>query len=205
MELYGKGVVDYHLIVDILPQIVKMIFTGEITIKGLSVQQKAILVALGLQYKSVDELSEISLTSQLPPMPSSQILGHFKRAIIRINEEVKRLETIKAEAELNLPQSKVNLEIEEGDEGAIDAVLDEEAAKIKEEQAKEKQELVKALQQYKIKGNDNDWSQELSTRKSVANISIGRERVEKKAENGDAPVKRKGGKTPDGKRKKKRA
>ena len=53
MELYGKGVVDYHLIVDILPQMVKMIFTGEINIKGLSVQQKAILVALGLQYKSV--------------------------------------------------------------------------------------------------------------------------------------------------------
>ena len=118
-------------------------------------------------FRKVDELSEISLTSQLPPMPSSQILGHFKRAIIRINEEVKRLETvkpiveitynqcliiqIKAEAELNLPQSKVELEIEEGDEGAIDAVLDEEAAKIKEAQAKEKHELVKALQQYKIK------------------------------------------------------
>jgi hypothetical protein len=56
MELYGKGVVDYHLIVDILPQIVKMIFTGELNIKGLSVQQKAILVALGLQYKSVSAL-----------------------------------------------------------------------------------------------------------------------------------------------------
>lgn len=60
MELYGKGVVDYHLIVDILPQIVKMIFTGEITIKGLSVQQKAILVALGLQYKSVIRLYNYS-------------------------------------------------------------------------------------------------------------------------------------------------
>lgn len=60
MELYGKGVVDYHLIVDILPQIVKMIFTGELNIKGLSVQQKAILVALGLQYKSVSALGTIN-------------------------------------------------------------------------------------------------------------------------------------------------
>ena len=51
----------------------------------------------------------------------------------------------------------MNLEIEEGDEGAIDAVLDEEAAKIKEEQAKEKQELVKALQQYKIKVRVENW------------------------------------------------
>lgn len=59
MELYGKGVVDYHLIVDILPQMVKMIFTGEINIKGLSVQQKAILVALGLQYKSVRIVGKI--------------------------------------------------------------------------------------------------------------------------------------------------
>lgn len=56
-----------------------------------------------------------------------------------------------------------------------------------------------------FQGNDTDWSQELSTRKSVSNISIGRERVEeKKTENGDVPVKRKGGKTPEGKKKKKK-
>ena len=61
MELYGKGVVDYHLIVDILPQMVKMIFTGELNIKGLSVQQKAILVALGLQYKSVRAINDLLL------------------------------------------------------------------------------------------------------------------------------------------------
>ena len=68
-----------------------------------------------------------------------------------------------------------------------------------------RKDLTRNNSKYYFQGNDNDWSQELSTRKSVANISIGRERVEKKAENGDAPVKRKGGKTPDGKRKKKRA
>lgn len=55
-------------------------------------------------FRKVDELSEISLTSQLPPMPSSQILGHFKRAIIRINEEVKRLETVKPIVEITYNQ-----------------------------------------------------------------------------------------------------
>ena len=91
INLYSLGVVDYHLIVDLLPQIVKMVFTGQLPIKGLSMQQRGILVALGLQYKTVDQLTEIPLVSKLPPMPASQILGHFKRAIIKINEEIKRL------------------------------------------------------------------------------------------------------------------
>ena len=89
--MYSLGVVDYHLIVDLLPQLVKMVFTEMIKIKSLSGQQKAILVALGLQHKTVDELTEIPLTPKLPPMPSSQILGHFKRAMIKINEEIKRI------------------------------------------------------------------------------------------------------------------
>ena len=94
INLYALGVVDYHLIVDLLPQVVKMLFTDMISIKGLSVQQRAILVAIGLQHKTVDELATISLVAKLPPMPASQILGHFKRAIIKINEELKRLSKV---------------------------------------------------------------------------------------------------------------
>ena len=94
INLYALGVVDYHLIVDLLPQVVKMLFTDMISIKGLSVQQRAILVAIGLQHKTVDELATISLVAKLPPMPGSQILGHFKRAIIKINEELKRLSKV---------------------------------------------------------------------------------------------------------------
>ena len=104
INLYALGVVDYHLIVDLLPQVVKMLFTDMISIKGLSVQQRAILVAIGLQHKTVDELATISLVAKLPPMPASQILGHFKRAIIKINEELKRLSKVREwSKKLSLP------------------------------------------------------------------------------------------------------
>ena len=43
-----------------------------------------------------------------------------------------------------------------------------------------------------IKGDDNDWSHELQTKKNVSNISIGRERT-KKTENGTEKRKNKGG------------
>ena len=43
-----------------------------------------------------------------------------------------------------------------------------------------------------IKGDDNDWSHELQTKKNVSNISIGRERT-KKVENGTEKRKNKGG------------
>ena len=35
INLYSKGVVDYHLILDLLPQIVKMMANGQIVVTGL--------------------------------------------------------------------------------------------------------------------------------------------------------------------------
>ena len=59
-----------------------------------SVQQKAILVAIGLQHRNVDDLAKVRLVPKLDPMPASQMLGHFKRAIIKINEELKSLQRV---------------------------------------------------------------------------------------------------------------
>ena len=167
INLYSLGVVDYHLIVDLLPLVVKLLFTGKLVIKGLSVQQRAILVALGLQYKTVDQLAEIPLVAKLPPMPGSQILGHFKRALIKINEELKRISKVKIlskihsefknilqvkiASELNLPENKTDLKVVEGEMGDVDEILEEEGEKIKEEEDAKRKELIQGFQQYKIK------------------------------------------------------
>ena len=60
----------------------------------VSLQQKVILVALGLQHTSVDQLAEIRIVPKLPPFPASQILGHFKRAMIKISESLQQIEQV---------------------------------------------------------------------------------------------------------------
>ena len=52
------------------------------------------MVAIGLQHRNVDDLAKVRLVPKLDPMPASQMLGHFKRAIIRINEELKSLQRV---------------------------------------------------------------------------------------------------------------
>lgn len=55
------------------------------------------MVAIGLQHRNVDDLAKVRLVPKLDPMPASQMLGHFKRAIIRINEELKSLQRVSHE------------------------------------------------------------------------------------------------------------
>ena len=35
VNLYTKGVVDYHLIIDVLPSLIRLIATGQINVTGL--------------------------------------------------------------------------------------------------------------------------------------------------------------------------
>ena len=35
INLYTKGVVDYHLIIDVLPSLIRLIATGQINVTGL--------------------------------------------------------------------------------------------------------------------------------------------------------------------------
>ena len=52
------------------------------------------MVAIGLQHRNVDDLAKVRLVPKLDPMPASQMLGHVKRAIIKINEELKSLQRV---------------------------------------------------------------------------------------------------------------
>lgn len=59
LESYAKNLVDFHLIMDLVPTLAKMYFSKQLLPKQavtLSYTQSAILLGLGLQYKSVDEL-----------------------------------------------------------------------------------------------------------------------------------------------------
>jgi len=77
LEAYADNMLDYHVILDLLPTVAILYFAkrlgGEVTMSGV---QSSILIALGLQRKTVEEVevSEIresrhhSLTDLLPSL-----------------------------------------------------------------------------------------------------------------------------------------
>lgn len=77
LEMYSNNLVDYHLIIDLIPTISKIYFLNQMGDTQMSAVQSAILLGIGLQHKTVDELStELDL-------PSSQLLGLFNRLVRR--------------------------------------------------------------------------------------------------------------------------
>jgi N-acetyltransferase 10 len=60
LESYSKNLVDFHLIMDLVPTLAKLYFSKSPVLPrsavSLSYTQSAILLGLGLQFKSVEDL-----------------------------------------------------------------------------------------------------------------------------------------------------
>uniref|UniRef100_A0A452R6E8 RNA cytidine acetyltransferase n=1 Tax=Ursus americanus TaxID=9643 RepID=A0A452R6E8_URSAM len=78
LEMYSRNMVDYHLIMDLIPAISRMYFLNQLGDLSLSAAQSALLLGIGLQHKSVDQLEkEIEL-------PAGQLMGLFNRIIRKV-------------------------------------------------------------------------------------------------------------------------
>ncbi|ROT39927.1 N-acetyltransferase [Sodiomyces alkalinus F11] len=79
LESYANNMLDYHVILDMMPTIAHLYFTGRLKadVKLTGVQQ-AILLAIGLQRKDVDAISdELNL-------PSQQVLAMFIKILRKV-------------------------------------------------------------------------------------------------------------------------
>lgn len=56
LESYANNMLDYHVVLDLLPTIAMLFFTKRLGDVGLSVVQASILVGMGPQRKSVEDL-----------------------------------------------------------------------------------------------------------------------------------------------------
>jgi N-acetyltransferase 10 len=56
LEGYSNNLIDYHVIMDLLPLIARLFFSTRFPF-NLSAGQSAILLGLGLQHKTVEEVS----------------------------------------------------------------------------------------------------------------------------------------------------
>uniref|UniRef100_A0A672QL63 RNA cytidine acetyltransferase n=1 Tax=Sinocyclocheilus grahami TaxID=75366 RepID=A0A672QL63_SINGR len=94
LEMYSRNMVDYHLIMDMTPVIARMFFLKQLGDITLSVAQCALLLGIGLQHKSIDELEkEIDL-------PGSQLMGLFNRIIRKVVQFFNTLQENAVEAEM---------------------------------------------------------------------------------------------------------
>lgn len=95
LESYANNMLDYHVVLDLIPTIANLYFTGRLKsdIKLTGVQQ-CILLAIGLQHKDVD------IVSQELSLPSSQLLAMFIKILRKVTAHFATLVSEAVDAEL---------------------------------------------------------------------------------------------------------
>ncbi|KAI5462131.1 GNAT acetyltransferase 2-domain-containing protein [Mariannaea sp. PMI_226] len=179
LESYANNMLDYHVVLDMIPTIATLYFTGRLKndIKLTGVQQ-AILLAIGLQHKDIEAVSqELSL-------PSSQLLAMFIKILRKATSHFASLVTAAVDAELPKPAS---LGVTREDASGVhdDEIVDERfvplATTLEEELEEGGDEALKALKQkqrelidslpldqYEIEGDAPAWEE---AEKQVLNAS----------------------------------
>lgn len=162
LDLYSRNMVDYHLIMDLLPEVAKLYFSSRMDFK-LSTVQSAILLGIGLQRKSVDALEkELEL-------PSSQILGLFARIMKKVTQYLNGI--VERDMEQSLaPRKSV---VMEPTAKSLDKELDDAEREFKEKQDRDLEKM-KSMDfgEFAISGNDEEWNTALGKTKNLGNISI---------------------------------
>uniref|UniRef100_A0A671X0I9 RNA cytidine acetyltransferase n=1 Tax=Sparus aurata TaxID=8175 RepID=A0A671X0I9_SPAAU len=163
LELYSRSMVDYHLIMDLVPAVARIYFLKQLGDVSLSAAQCALLLGIGLQHKSVDQLEkEIEL-------PSSQLMGLFNRLIRKFVQVFTRIQEKAIEAEMATTK---DVSMEPTAKSLTDDL--NEAAKEFDERHKQDVEKVKELdlEEYKIRGDDDEWGEVLKNAGNTAIVSI---------------------------------
>ncbi|XP_012580639.1 PREDICTED: N-acetyltransferase 10 [Condylura cristata] len=161
LEMYSRNMVDYHLIMDMIPAISRMYFLNQLGDLALSAAQSALLLGIGLQHKSVDQLEkEIEL-------PSGQLMGLFNRIIRKVVKLFNEVQEKAIEAQMVAVKDVVM-------EPTMKTLSDDLEEAAKEFQEKHKKEVGKLkdmdLSQYIIRGDDEEWNEALN--KAGQNASI---------------------------------
>ncbi|KAI5887198.1 DUF699-domain-containing protein [Schizophyllum commune H4-8] len=192
LESYANNMLDFHVIMDMMPTIAAMYFAGKFGAKGdrdeaekgvkLSAAQSAILLALGLQRKTIEDVErELSL-------PVSQALALFNKVIRKICKRISdvRKENIVATA-TDLPAETARIALAAPGEVVreMEEELDEAA---EEEDRKRRREMISALDLKKFAINDAALEGVEIGARGIVSVKVGKESGQKrKADAEDAP------------------
>ncbi|KJK79600.1 hypothetical protein H634G_05192 [Metarhizium anisopliae BRIP 53293] len=180
LESYANNMLDYHVILDMMPIIATLYFTGRLKKSiSLSSVQQCILLGIGLQHKDTETLAQ-----ELNNMPSSQLLAMFIKILRKVTSHFGTLVSSSVEAELprasNLGVTRENASSAHDDEIVDDRFvplttsLDDELEEGGDEALKalrqKQRELIDSLplDQYAIEGDAPAWA---DAEKQVRNAS----------------------------------
>lgn len=193
IDSYTRNQVEFRLILDLTYDIAFMFFQDKFPAINLDAIQKAILIGVGLQHKTVDTVCEEF------NMPSNQILAKFYDAMKKISKALRKIMEAEIESELFPENNSATTKFLSNAKPleSVDKELDTAAKDISAKQKKELEKLKRDnLSQFAIKGDDDEWNKAIgSSKTSVISVKSGNKRtVEEvsefpKAKNGGTPGK----------------
>ena len=163
LELYGRNLCDHHLISDLLPNLARLYFLQRLrtTLNSpLSSVQSLLLCSIGLQLKTVDEISgELGL-------PMNQILALFNKTIRKLSITLNSI--VEQETEHKLLLSSEDRQTVE--QSTLETIKDVTESTLQEDITENAKEVMdKTLSQYEIKGNEEQWANALKKQGENAN------------------------------------
>lgn len=170
LKSYAKNLVDYHMIVDLIPSLSRLYFLERFPAMTLSYLQRAILVSIGLQHQSVDVIQkELGV-------PSNQLLALFNKAIRKFLAQVESVLAKQLAAEQQAQDKKiaalagVSQDMQPTDQSLADEMRESASAAKQQIQ----QDLLKDLNlmKYAVRGEDADWDAALATSKVTAEGAV---------------------------------
>jgi len=125
LEAYANNMLDYHVILDLVPTLATLYFAGRLPI-NLPKLQASVLLAVGLQRKDVDTTAK-ELSSAGNVIAGSQVLSIIIKIMHRMSSHFTSLVTSAAEAELE-PKTKVGVSRENASGVHDDEIVDDRFA-----------------------------------------------------------------------------
>ncbi|KAF9354935.1 hypothetical protein BGX26_007187 [Mortierella sp. AD094] len=104
LEGYANQMLDYHVILDLVPQVASIWFDGRVDNSGFKLTniQAALLLAVGLQRKTMDDFEkEIGLSA-------SQLLAFFIKMIRKFSDLFKEQKTLAYTEEINKARATIS-------------------------------------------------------------------------------------------------
>ncbi|XP_075148996.1 RNA cytidine acetyltransferase l(1)G0020 [Haematobia irritans] len=165
LESYSRNQIEYRLILDLTNDISYLYFQGKMTDLPIDALQKAVLLAIGIQGKTVDGIAgELN-------MPGQQILAKFYDLIKKASKYFSNVveghieSTMVSEAQLKRGDDFEPIALSLNDE------LEETAKQISKKQKDDLKRLkMESLKEFAIKGSDEDWSQALSGKEGKSKL-----------------------------------
>ena len=176
LESYANNLLDYHVIVDLLPLISALYFSERLPASvSLSSIQAAILLGIGLQKKDIDTVSnELNL-------PVSQTLAMFAKIVRKVTNAFRTLLTNAIDAEMpalkdNAVDDMDGVETEDRFvplEQSLEDDLQQAGSEVMNELKTKQRELIDSLDltKYAI-SQDSEWDTSKSAAKAATNNGV---------------------------------